>query len=89
MKKVILSITSIILCLSIISLCYFISQYKSYSYTIGNKKDIKKIEEKIKKTKEEIKTKEEELNTIKENNKEKVELLEVWEKELKKVKKDS
>ena len=88
MRKVIIGITSIILCLSIISLCYFTVQYKTY-YRGNSQKDIKKVEEKIKGITVEIKKKKEEVEKIKNENKEKVDLLEVWEKEFGKVKKDS
>lgn len=86
MRKVILLITSIILCLSVISLCYFASQYKNYSFIKDKGKDISKIEEKIKKIDKDINTKKSEVEKLKEENKEKVELLEVWEKESEKVK---
>lgn len=88
MRKVIIGITSIILCLSIALCGYFFMEYRNY-YGNNSKKDIKKVEEKIKKTEEETKKKKEEVEKIKNDNKEKVELLEVWEKELGKVKKDS
>ena len=84
MKRVIIIITSIILCLSI-GLCgYFFIQYKN-NYGNNSSKDILKIEEKIKKINKERDTKKEEITKVREENKEKVELLEVWEKELKKV----
>ena len=86
MKKVIIIITSIVLCLSICALCYFYIEYKSYS---GSSKDIKVVEKSIKETNEEINKKKEEMETIKKENSEKVEILEVWKKEIKKVKKDS
>lgn len=87
MRKVIISITSIVLCLSIVLCGYFYIQYNGF--TNNGKKDIKRIEGKIKSIDKEIKEKEEEVKKLKEENSEKVELLEVWEKELGKVKKDS
>ena len=86
MKKVIIVITSIVLCLSICALCYFYIEYKSYS---SNSKDIKVVEKNIKGTNKEINKKKEEIETIKKENSEKVEILEAWKKEIKKVKKDS
>ena len=88
MKKVIVILTSFILCLSIGASVYLGVIYSSY---LGkyNKKDIKVIEENIKKTENEIVKGKEEIEKIKTDNKEKVELLEVWKKELNKVKKDS
>ena len=88
MRKVIIGVTSIILCLSIALCGYFFMEYRD-CYGGNSKKDIKKVEEKIKKTEEETKKKKEEVEKIKNDNKEKVDLLEVWEKELGKVKKDS
>ena len=88
MKKVIVILTSIILCLSISALVYLGIIYSSY---LGkyNRKDIKVIEENIKKTEKEIVEGKEEIEKIKTDNKEKVELLEVWKKELNKVKRNS
>ena len=86
MKKVIIIITSIILCLSICALCYFYMEYNSYS---KGGKDIKVVEKEINNTNEEINKKKEEIETIKKENSEKIEILEVWKKEIKKVKKDS
>ena len=86
MKKVIIIITSIILCLSIGLLGYLFIQYKS-NYGNNSSKDIIKIEKKIKNNNKEIDKKKEEINKIKEENKDKVEILEVWEKEVKKVRK--
>lgn len=88
MRKVIIGITSIILCLSIALCGYFFMEYRSY-YGNNSKKDIKKVEEKIKSIEKETEKKKKEIEKIKEDNKEKVDLLEVWEKELGKVKKDS
>ena len=86
MKKVIIIITSIILCLSIGLFGYLFIQYKS-NYGNNSSKDIIKIEKKIKNNNKEIDKKKEEINKIKEENKDKVEILEVWEKEVKKVRK--
>jgi hypothetical protein len=87
MRKVIIGVTSIILCLSI-GLCgYVYIQYDSF--TNKGEKNIEKLKEKINNTDKEINKKKEEVEKIKNDNKEKVELLEVWEKELGKVKKDS
>ena len=86
MKKVIIGITSIVLCLSICALGYFYTEYNNYS---KSGKDIKVVEKSIKETNEEINKKKEEMETIKKENSEKVEILEVWKKEIKKVKKDS
>ena len=86
MKKVIIIITSIILCLSISLFGYLFIQYKS-NYGNNSSKDIIKIEKKIKNNNKEIDKKKEEINKIKEENKDKVEILEVWEKEVKKVRK--
>ena len=86
MKKVIIGITSIVLCLSICALSYFYIEYKSYS---KSGKDVKEVENNINKTNEEINKKKEEIETIKKENGEKVEILETWKKEIKKVKKDS
>ncbi len=86
MKKVIIIITSIILCLSIGVLCYF---YKEYNWYSSSGKDVSVVEKEINNTDEEIKKKKEEIETIKKENSEKVEVLETWKKEIKKVKKDS
>lgn len=86
MRKVIIGITSVVLCLSVVACGYFFIQYNSFN---KEKKDIKKVEDNIKSIDKEISKVNEEINSTKENNKEKVELLEVWEKELGKVKKDS
>ena len=87
MRKIIIGITSIILCLSIGLFCYVFIQYNNFSN--NGKNNIGKLENKIKIIDKDINKKKEEVNKIKEDNKEKVELLEVWEKELEKVKKDS
>lgn len=86
MKKVIIIITSIILCLSIGVLCYL---YKEYNWYSSSGKDVKVVEKKINNTDEEISKKKEEIENIKKKNNEKVEILETWKKEIKKVKKDS
>ena len=86
MKKVIIIITSIILCLSIGVLCYL---YKEYNWYSKSGKDVGVIEKEINNTNEEIKKKKEEIETIKKENSLKVEVLETWKKEIKKVKKDS
>ena len=89
MKKVVIVLTLIVLGLSIGFASIKVNEYLSYD-------KIKTLENKIKVTKKEIKsldkkiksTKEEALK-IKESKKEKVELLEVWEKQLKKMEKNS
>ena len=86
MKKVIIIITSIILCLSVGVLCYL---YKEYNWYSKSGKDIKAVEKEINNTDGEINKKKEERETIKKENNEKVEILETWKKEIKKVKKDS
>lgn len=86
MKKVIIIITSIILCLSIGVLCYL---YKEYNWYSSSGKDVRVVEKEINNTDGEIKKKKEEIETIKKENHEKVEVLETWKKEIKKVKKDS
>ena len=87
MRKVIIGITSIILCISLGICSYFYLQCNGFINT--EKNNIKRIEGKIKKIDKEIEERKEEVEKIKKENTEKVELLEVWEKELKKVKKDS
>lgn len=86
MKKVIIIITSIILCLSIGVLCYL---YKEYNWYSKSGKDVKVVEKEINNTDGEINKKKEEIESIKKENSEKVEILETWKKEIKKVKKDS
>ena len=88
MKKIIIIITSIVLCLSLSALGYLGVVYSSY---LGkyDRKDIKELEEKIKKTEENIESKKKEIEVLKSENTEKVELLEVWKKELNKVKRNS
>lgn len=86
MKKVIIIITSIILCLSIGVLCYLYKEYNWYSSSV---KDVSVVEKEINNTNEEINKKKEEIESIKKENNEKVEILETWKKEIKKVKKDS
>ena len=86
MKKVIIIITSIILCLSVGVLCYL---YKEYNWYSKSGKDVKVVEKEINNNDEEINKKKEEIENIKKENNEKVEILETWKKEIKKVKKDS
>lgn len=86
MKKVIIIITSIILCLSIGVLCYL---YKEYNWYSSSGKDVRVVEKEINNTDGEIKKKKEEIENIKKENRLKVEVLETWKKEIKKVKKDS
>lgn len=86
MKKVIIIITSIILCLSIGVLCYL---YKEYNWYSSRGKDVRVVEKEINNTDGEIKKKKEEIENIKKENRLKVEVLETWKKEIKKVKKDS
>ena len=86
MRKVIIGITSIVLCLSVGVLCYL---YKEYNWYSKSGKDVKVVEKEINNTNEEINKRKEEIETIKKENGEKVEILETWKKEIKKVKKDS
>ena len=69
MKKVIIIITSIILCLSIGVLCYL---YKEYNWYSKSGKDIKVVEKEINNTDGEIKKKKEEIENIKKENRLKV-----------------
>ena len=89
MKKLIIIITSIILVFSICSCGYFV--YKCYSFNkiekINSKIDV--VEENIRNLDEEIEMKNKEIETLKENNKEKGVLLELWQKALSQVKKNS
>lgn len=89
MKKGILFLTSIILCLCIISCCFFAYKYYSYNKIGSIKKDIGVIEEKISTTSKDIVNKNEEIENLKQSNQEKVNYLELWKRELNKVKKDS
>ena len=89
MKKFIVVLTSIILILSVGLFGYTTYKYKTYSKVSAAKKKISTIEEKKSKTEKDIKEKEEVIKQEKEKNIEKVQLLEVWKKELAKVKKSS
>lgn len=89
MRKVVLFLTSIVLCLSIASCCFFAYKYCSYNKINKVKKDISTIDKKISNANKEIVNKNEEIENLKQSNQEKVNYLELWKKELNKVKKDS
>lgn len=89
MKRVVLFLTSIVLCLSITGCCFFAYKYYSYSNITKVKKDISAIDEKISSANNEIVNKNEEIENLKKSNQEKVNYLELWKRELNKVKRDS
>lgn len=89
MRKVIIFLTSIVLCLGIASCCFFAYKYYSYNKITKVKKDINAIEKKISAANKEIVNKNGEIENLKESNQEKVNYLELWKKELNKVKRDS
>ncbi len=85
MKRVILILTILIFLASILILGNCIYLYVKSSDNNNLSKNIKNINLKIDELNNEINLKKEELNKIKENNIDKVNLLEVWKKELQKT----
>ena len=89
MKKIIILITSFILCLSLCSCGYFF--YKCYSYNEVDKtyNKISQVKDDIKKLDKQIEEKNKEIENLKKDNGEKGEVLELWQKAVNQVKKDS
>ena len=86
MKRIVLFISIIVLLISF-SLCCFLG-YKHYSDNSLNleQKKVKKLINKDNNLKKEIEVRKEELDKVKESNKERNAVLEVWKKESQKIK---
>ena len=89
MKRVVFLIALVIMVLSIDYLGNTIIEYFKSNSSLTYNIKINDNNEKINKNKRIIEEKKKEVSEVETNNEDKVRLLEVWEKELGKVKKDS
>lgn len=89
MKKCFLIVSVCLLLFSIINFSKAIYIYYQNNNTSYYPNKIKKIDYQTDKIKNKIDNKKEELDILKNNNIEKVELLDLWEKELRKIKENS
>lgn len=89
MKRIIVFITTILLFICM-GLCgYFFYKYNSYGKISKVKVEINDIKKKTALMDKEISDKNKEIENIKNNNNEKVRMLELWQRSLKQVKQDS
>ena len=85
MKRLCIIVTLIVLSLTIFFTVQNILKYYNYD-SVKSNNEFRHAVEDVNNIDDEIKNKSEELEKIKENNKEKVEIYEVWQKELEKIK---
>lgn len=86
MRKIIIIITSFITICCLIFTLFLTFQYLNIDNTKTINTTIKKAKNEVKKLSDKVEKEKSELETIKNDNQEKVGVLEVWEKELQKVK---
>ena len=89
MKKVIIGVTAVILCLSV-GLCGYYS-YNYYTYNeIGKLNDkVLAVNNKIDDVNRNVEEKKKEIEQLRQDNEEKVRVLELWQNALNQVKRDS
>ena len=86
MKRVIVCLSAIVVVAAVIGTILISYTYLNSRQVVEKESKMQKIEAKIKEFEKESQKIEKELNEIKEQNQEKVQLLELWQKELEKVK---
>ena len=86
MKRVLLVLTFVLLCFCIYLTYSSYNRNLKYTDVSDSKQKLEILDSKIKKLNDQIKEKEEEIKKLEESNKEKTDLLKVWQKEAEKLK---